>query len=191
VALYVDTGNAYLGAADFGRASLAYHRALAIDPTISQASSNLAYIQSIQGVNVPDESAIRSAFFLNNSITADMRLLIAAICFFAAIMLMIPWSTKYRRIMAFLAVIPLIGWVWMIAGALAQPKLDNSGIVVTESYLKTADNNGSANISETPVAPGMGVTVVESRDGWMQVKTTDGQKGWMNASAVEYIIPRT
>ncbi len=189
--LYVDTGNAYLGAADFGHAALAYHRALALDPSITQASSNLAYIQTVQGSNTANDSIIRSAFFLNNSITVDMRLLIAAICFFAAIMLIIPWSTKNRRFLVFLSVIPIIGWLWMLAGALAQPKLDNTGIVISESYLKTADNNGASNVSDMPTPPGITVTVIEDRNGWMQIKTEDGQKGWMNASAVEYVIPRS
>ena len=189
--LYVDTGNAYLGAADFGHAALAYQRALTLDPSITQASSNLAYIQSIQGANAANDSIIRSAFFLNNSITVDMRLLIAAICFFVAILLIIPWSTKNRRFMVFLSVIPFIGWVWMLAGALAQPKLNDTGIVITESYLKTADNSGASNVSDNQVAPGISVTVIEDRNGWIQVKTADGQKGWMNASAVEYVIPRS
>ena len=189
--LYVDTGNAYLGAADFGHAALAYQRALALDPSIAQASSNLAYIQSLQGTNAANDSIIRSAFFLNNSITVDMRLFIAAICFFVAILLIIPWSTKNRRFMIFLSVIPFIGWIWMLAGALAQPKLDDTGIVIAESYLKTADNSGAANVSDNQVTPGISVTVIEDRNGWVQVKTADGQKGWMNASAVEYVIPRS
>ena len=189
--LYVDAGNAYLGAVDFGRAALAYHRALTIDPAISQAKSNLAYIQDIQHDEASNVSFIQSAFFLSNKLTADMRFLIAAICFFVAVMLLIPWSRKNRRWISFMAVIPLIGWMWMMAGAFAQPKQTNGAIVMSESFLKTADNNGASNVSDNPVQPGIFVTVVESRDNWLQVKTNAGQKGWINRSAVEYIVPRS
>ena len=184
----LDAGNAALGAVDFGRASLAYHRALAIDPNLPQAKANLAYIQSAIGDESASQTNLSSVFFLNKMITRETRLLIAAILFALGILLLLPWNPKTRRVTSFLAIIPLLAWVWMLIGAYIQPK-SNDAIVMTESWLKTADNAGASNISNLPLEPGYSLSIVHTRDNWLQVETASGQKGWINRSSVAYIKP--
>ena len=183
----VDSGNASLAAMDFAHASLYYHRALAIDPSIRQAKTNLSYIQATLGDDTASEyQLVSSVFFLNESITRDMRLLLAALFFAIGILLIIPWHSRIRRITSFLAVIPFLAWIWMLAGAYIQPKSDDM-VVMTESYLKTADNAGSSNISAVPLEPGQGLALIHERDSWLQVETSSGQRGWISRSSVEFV----
>ena len=188
--LQVDTGNAALGAVDFGHAALAYRRALELDPSIAQAQNNLAYIQSIQ--NEPAQSSgqlISTAFFLNGMFSRDFLLLVAAICFAIGVLLIIPWSVKHRRVISYLSIIPFLLWIWVIAGVMLQPD-KNEGVVINEYFLKTADNPGASNISQNPLAPGFTVEIIRSNGDWFQVQSANGQKGWIQKSAIELVRPR-
>lgn len=188
-ALQVDYGNASLGAVDFGRAALAYQRALALDPSIEQAQNNLAYIQSIQGEPVSsDRLMISTAFFLNDVYSRDMRLLMAAILFALCGLMIVPWHEKSRRILRYLSVFPFVLWIWMIAGVCVEPE-KNEAVVMHESYLKTADNVGASNIVATPLEPGYSVEVVKTVGDWKQVKTPSGVRGWLPNSNIECVKP--
>ncbi len=188
--LQVDTGNAALGAVDFGHAALAYRRALELDPSITQAQNNLAYIQSVQ--NEPAQSSgqlISTAFFLNGMSSKDVLMLVAAICFAIGVLLIIPWSVKHRRVISYLSIIPFLLWIWVIAGVMLQPD-KNEGVVINEYFLKTADNPGASNISQNPLAPGYTVEIVRSNGDWFQIQAANGQKGWIQKSAIELVRPR-
>ncbi|MBQ1925441.1 MAG: BatD family protein [Proteobacteria bacterium] len=186
-ALLVDSGHAALGATDFGHAALAYSRALQLNPSLEDAQKNLAYIKTIQ--NEPAKSGSQlfsSSFFLNSILSRDDRLLLAAICFALGMLLIIPWSRKHRRWLCYLSTIPFILWIWLLAGTFFEPKSD-SAIVMSETYLKTADNTGAANVTPAPLEPGFTVEILKTSNGWHQVRTSNQDKGWLQASAVERI----
>lgn len=186
-AAWINAGNAYLGAVDFGRAVLNYKRALSLAPSNQQARTNLAYIQSVQNEPLDDASnLLSSAFFLNDSTTPETRLFIAAILFAAAVLLVVPWSEKHRKFFIYIATIPVILWLWMVLSVVAQ-KHDAEGVVLQECYLKTADNAGASNVSQTPLEPGFSVKILESRNDWYQVVHSNGQKGWIPRSGIESV----
>ncbi len=182
----VDAGNAALNAADFGHAVLAYKRALKIDPSLSQAQSNLAYIQSMQG-DVEHDSAkiISSVFFLDN-VPKETRLLIAAILFAFGMLLVIPWKPEHKRLMRWIAVLPLAIWLWLVIGVYASSEQEDA-VVMNEVFLKTADNAGASNASSTALLPGYTVHVIKMNGEWMQVKTLSGIQGWVKSSSVERV----
>ncbi len=183
--LYIDAGNAALGAADFAHAALSYKRALMIEPMNKQAQSNLAYIQSVQGERSADNAQLLSnTFFLNEHISRDTRLLIAAILFALAMFLFIPWFPKGRRITAYLAIFPMALWGWMLAGALFEPE-SHEAIVMDEVFLKTADNAGASNVSTMPLEPGFTVQILKTYNNWVQIQTSSGETGWLQNSAIE------
>lgn len=186
-ALRVDTANAALGAADFGRASLYYHRALAIDPDIDQAKANLAAIQSNNHRENPSsQAALATTFFLNGKLSGEKRLLLAAVFFAIGVLLIIPWRKNSRKVLSFLAVIPFVVWIWLMAGVYAQQKSADV-VVMTEAFLKSADNPGASNLTGSPVEPGSAFSVIQQRGSWIQVENTSGQKGWISDSAIAWI----
>ena len=185
--ILVDCGNAALGIADFGHAALAYQRALALDPSLEQAQNNLAYIRSVQGDTARESRRILStAFFLNDTYSRDTRLLIAAILFAIGILLVIPWNRKARRILCYLSVFPFILWIWMLASAFVENE-KNEAVVMSEVFLKTADNAGASNVSATPIEPGYTVTVIKTAGDWTQIQTRNGTRGWVSKGTIERI----
>ncbi len=183
----VNAGNAALGAADMGNAALNYKRALILDPSNEQARSNLAYIQSVQGEKVRlGGNDISSAFFFNRMMMPHQRLILAALFFALGLLLMLPWSAKSRKVMSFAGIVPLIAWIWLMAGHWTAPQIDE-GVIMSEVWLKTADNPGASNVSAAPLEPGFGVEILKTRDGWVQVRCGDGMQGWINQSAVEHV----
>ncbi len=185
--LLVDAGNAAYGASDLGHAVLCYKRALEIEPGMVQAQNNLVAIQSSL-YEAPRESSqvIASTFFLNNAFSRDTRLLFAAILFALGILLCIPWHPKYRKVTCYIAVIPFVFWLWMLVGAFIE-KESNEAVVMSEYYLKTADNPGASNVSSSPVEPGHTVEILREAESWTQVQTTRGVKGWLPSSSIEAV----
>lgn len=184
----VNAGNAALGAADFGAAALHYKRALTIDPNNEQARTNYAYIRSVQGEDQADDAQVlTTTFFLSNALTPDLRLLIAACLFALTILLIIPWSSKNRRLFIYLASIPAILWLWVILGMAFAPAPDEA-VVMQETFLKTADNIGASNAAPRPAQPGESVKkILTERNGWCQIQLVSGQQGWVTCSAIERI----
>lgn len=186
-AYYVDAGNAALGAVDMGHAVLNYKRALLRNPTNEQARYNLSYIESIQGEKVRHSGrAISSALFFDSVMTPEQRLLLAALFFAIGVLLMIPWHAKYRKVLSFIGIVPLIVWLWLMAGYWTSPQA-HEGVIMSEVWLKTADNAGASNVSAMALEPGYSVEIVKERDGWVQVRYGDGSQGWVSRTAVEYV----
>ena len=186
-AYYVDAGNAALGAVDMGHAVLNYKRALLRNPTNEQARYNLSYIESIQGEKVRHSGhAISSALFFDSVMTPEQRLLLAALFFAIGVLLMIPWHAKYRKVLSFIGIVPLIVWLWLMAGYWTSPQA-HEGVIMSEVWLKTADNAGASNVSAMALEPGYSVEIVKERDGWVQVRYGDGAQGWVSRTAVEYV----
>ena len=186
-AYYVDAGNAALGAVDMGHAVLNYKRALLRNPTNEQARYNLSYIESIQGEKVRHSGhAISSALFFDSVMTPDQLLLLAALFFAIGVLLMIPWHAKYRKVLSFIGIVPLIVWLWLMAGYWTSPQA-HEGVIMSEVWLKTADNAGASNVSAMALEPGYSVEIVKERDGWVQVRYGDGAQGWVSRTAVEYV----
>lgn len=184
---FINAGNASLGAVDMGQAVLNYKRALLRDPSNEQARSNLAYIQSIQGEDVSElDNRLSSTLFLNRFLTVDCRLLLAAIFFALGLICFIPWSEKHRKVFCFIGIFPLILWVWLLAGYWTTPA-NRTGVIQTETWLKTADNVGAENVSATPLEPGFSVEIVKERGDWVQVRYSGSQLGWMRRSSVESV----
>lgn len=187
LAYYVDAANAALGAVDMGNAVLNYKRALLQDPSNAQARNNLTYIQSIHGEKaIESGNAISSAIFFDRMMTPEQRLLLAAIFFALGLVLMLPWHARYRKVLSFMGIVPIIVWLWLMVGYWTSPQA-REGVVMTEAWLKTADNAGASNVSAVALEPGYSVEVLKEREGWVQVRGSDGSQGWLSRSAVEYV----
>ncbi len=187
--LCLDWGNAAFNAADLGSASLAWRRALLLDPTLENAKSNLSYLDSLLGVKTTQKQTDLSSkfFFLNQTLSVDQRRVAAALLFFFAMLLFLPNKPSVKRVLRPLAILPLIAWLWMLASVVSQDQRNDEVVVMSEVFLKTADNAGSANVSSAPIQSGTPAVIVETRGEWVEVRLPGEGQGWLNVSSIEHI----
>lgn len=191
--LLADWGNAALGAQDLGRATLAYRRALALEPGLARAERNLVWVRERAPSWLPRparERASDSLFFWHHALSMPARHLAGAIAFAAAVLLIAPWGTRRTRLLRRLAIVPALVWAAMVASILAQGDPADDAVVLTDGVpLLSADSPGAPPALPTPLPAGTEVTIQETRDIWTRVALASGTKGWLQSSTLERVRP--
>lgn len=191
-ALATDWGNAALGAQDLGRATLAYRRALALDPGHDQAERNLTWVRERAPAWLPRpsrESAADSLFFWHYALSVPARHLIAAVSFAAAVLLLAPWGWQ-PRLRRGLAVVPVVVWLAMMASVITASDPGADAVVLADAtVLRTADSTGASPALPNPLPAGAEVVIREERGAWTRVALADGTTGWLSGSAIERVQP--
>ncbi|HSN28888.1 MAG TPA: SH3 domain-containing protein, partial [Kofleriaceae bacterium] len=184
--LLADWGNAALAAGDVAHATLAYRRALALDAQNPRARHNLAWLRSRQPelFRPADESSGDSLFFFHSWPRAT-RLLVGAVAFAAAILLLVPWRGRRRRALTGLALLPAAIWIAMTISLLVEERRPADAVVVDDAVLRAADAMGAPPALSQPLPKGAEVTIIEQRDAWTKVHLASGTAGWVPAGAVE------
>jgi hypothetical protein len=191
-ALLTDWGNAALGAQDLGRATLAYRRALALDPGYDRAERNLAWVRERAPTWLPRpgrESAADSLFFWHYALSLPARHVIAAVAFAAAVLLLAPWAWR-PRLRRSLAAAPAVIWLAMVLSILYAPDPGAGAVVIADATpLRTADSAGAPPALPNPLPAGAEVVIRENRGSWTGVALADGTTGWLPSSAIERVQP--
>ncbi|MFT3697506.1 MAG: hypothetical protein QM831_30465 [Kofleriaceae bacterium] len=187
--LLTDWGNAALGAGDVGSATLAYRRALAIDPTNTRAKKNLNWLRSHAPDNlrpVASNGATDTLFFFN-SWSRARRLLVGGLAFAIAILVIVPWTGKRRRGMGLLAILPGAVWLAMTLSVVLEDRHADDAVVMDSVTLRAADSSGAPAALSTPLPRGTELTVVEKRADWAKVKIAAGTQGWIPSGAIQTV----
>jgi tetratricopeptide (TPR) repeat protein len=188
--LLTDWGNAALAAGDVSTATLAYRRALALDAENPRARHNLAWLRSRQSETVrPADDASSDTLFFFHEWPRSRRLLVGAIAFAAAILLLVPWRGRRHRALAGLALLPAAIWIAMTVSLLLENRHPDDAVVVDDAVLRAADSAGAPAALSQPLPRGAEVTIVERRDAWTKVRLSGGASGWVPSGAVERIAP--
>ena len=192
--LQVDWGNAALGAQDPGRAVLAYRRALKTAPDNERARANLAWLRDRLPGWLPRPAtagALDSLLFWREAFTAWQLHLIGGAAFAVGVLLLAPWRRRPQGLRA-LALPALIVWIVATGSALlARDGGDQAVVLLDSATLRSADSAGASPTFANPLPAGTEITVVESRDAWVRVALADGTRGWLAASAVEWVESAT
>ncbi|MCG8418412.1 MAG: BatD family protein [Proteobacteria bacterium] len=191
--LLTDWGNAAVGAQDMGRATLAYRRALSLEPGLTRAESNLSWVRSRLPSWLPrpqTERAGGSLLFWRHYLSVPERHLIGGAGFAVAVLLLVPWA-RQRTWLRWLAVLPVVVWIGMIASIVDEERPVNDAVVVTDGvFLLSADSAGAPPALSNPLPAGAEVIIAETREQWTRVALSDGVKtGWLPLSAVARVIP--
>lgn len=193
--LYVNLGNAALGAEQLGPAILAYRRALVLDPDHHRARQNIAHARSLlpDWIPRPEESGFLDTFFAwTGRLSSSELQMLAAVAFMIAAA-MVAASIRWRQpILRNLAVLPGIAWVFflgMILIVLRNGQDDAAVIVVPEVIARSADSAGAPPRFPQPLPSGTEVRVLETRDDWTRVRLFDGRDAWLPSSAAERVVP--
>ncbi|NLF71640.1 MAG: hypothetical protein GX575_21630 [Candidatus Anammoximicrobium sp.] len=191
--LYVNLGNAAMGAERLGPAILAYRRALWLDPNHHRAEQNLEHARTLlpDWVPRPERGGLLTTFFawVDRLSLRELQTL-AALTFFVAVAL-VAGAIRWRQpIFRNLAVIPGIVWLLLLGVVLSRAlgSADDAAVVtVSEAIARSADSAGAPARLPQPLPSGTEVRVVETRDDWARVRLYDGRDAWLPRSAVELV----
>jgi hypothetical protein len=186
--LLTDWGNAALGAGDVATATLAYRRALAVDGGNARARRNLTWLRSkLPDALRPAESTATDALFFFHQWPRPRRLLVGAVAFAIAILLLVPWVGRRRRALTGIAMLPLAVWLAMVVSLLLQDRRADDAVVMDGVVLRAADSAGAPAALTQPLPRGTEVRIVERRDSWAKIRLANGTAGWVPGGAVQRI----
>jgi hypothetical protein len=191
--LYLNLGNAALGAEHLGPAIIAYRRALLSDPTHARARQNLQHARTLlpDWVPTPDEDGRIGSFFdWTRRLRQGEWFGVAAIAFLIMMMLAAIYMRTGKSAARNLAVLIGILWIGMLGRALLDRTRESAPpavVVVPEVTARSADSiNAPARFPE-PLPGGSELQIEENRDDWIRVRLYDTREAWLPASAIEII----
>ncbi len=191
--LLIDWGNAALGAQDLGRATLAYRRALALDPSAMRAERNLSWVRNRMpkwAQPGPASSATDWFFFWNRYLPVPTRHLVGAAAFALAVLFLVPWARRPSWL-RWLALLPAFLWLVMMASIVFDEPEDRDAVVMSDgASLLSADSPGASLAAPEPLPAGVEVSIVERRGAWTHIRLVNGRHdGWLQTSAIAEVIP--
>ena len=189
--LLADWGNAALGAGEVGLATLAYRRALALDPSNARARHNLAWLRG----RLPERMQPKVAAGATDTLLffhrwpRARRLIVGAFAFALAVLLVVPWGTRKRRGGLFaVSLLALVVWVAMLASVVLEDRHGDDAVVIDSVTMRAADSAGAPAALVEPLPRGAEVTILERREQWTRISLSSGASGWVPDGAVERVI---
>ncbi len=193
--LYVNLGNAALGAERLGPAVLAYRRALLLDPDHHRARQNLAHARTLLAdwVPRPEEDGWFDTFFASSRRLSPDELRISAAAAFLLTAGLLGGSIRWRQAtLRNLAIAAACVWLSLIALMLFGSRLGTAQpavVIVPEVVARSADSSGAPARFPQPLPGGTELEVIETRDTWSRVRLYDGRDAWLPASALQVVKP--
>jgi len=194
--LYVNLGNAALGAGDLGAAVLAYRRALTLDPDHPRALQNLDHARGQLPVWVPrfeSVSVLDSFFFWQRSLSRPERWF-ASGCALLLAAVLLAWSIATRQVIfRNLAWAPGVAWVVILGSLLFDPAAeaeDDAVITAAEVEARAADSAVAPVLFSAPLPAGTEARILEDRPPWRRIRLANGRDVWVAATSVTLVTPR-
>ncbi len=199
VKLYYNLGNSYFKNGNIGRSILNYNRALVIDPSDEDVLYNLslAEVRAKDRINpVPKFFAARWVESLWSAMGSNVWAVIS-IVFFAMFLVAVvlymlssrlslrKWGFYGALAAAALAILTMLG-----AGHQKREFTHNDHAIVISSSVPVKSSPDQRSKDLFILHEGTKVKVLASLNGYVEIKIPDGNKGWLDGEAIEYIIPR-
>jgi tetratricopeptide (TPR) repeat protein len=193
--LYVNLGNAALGAERLGPAIAAYRRALQLDPDHARARQNLIHARSLlpDWVPRPEEGGILDTFFAwTGQLAPHEQQVLAAVLFLVWAVLMAVAIRWRRTVWRNVATIPGLLWlvlVLMMVFHATKRDLAPAVVIVPETVARAADSVNAPARLRQPLPSGTEVRIIERRGEWSHVRLADGRDAWVQHSNLEGTRP--
>jgi tetratricopeptide (TPR) repeat protein len=191
--LYVNLGNAALGAERLGPAIIAYRRALVMDPQHRRATENLRHARTLLPDWVPtpeDPIALGSFFDWARGLGRADGFGLAALAFFVTAILGSVYLRTEKPIARNGALLCAVLWIATLAGVLLEPdqaSVSEAVVVAAEVSARAADSiNAPVRFTE-PLPGGSEIQITEDREAWIRVRLYDSREAWLPASAIERV----
>ncbi len=188
--LLADWGNAALGAGDVATATIAYLRALALDPDNQRARRNLALLRArhADAFRPRSEATATDALLFFHAWPRSSKLVVGSIAFAIAVLLVVPWRGRRRRTLTGLALLPCTVWIAMLVSIATARTATDAGVIVEDVVMRAADSAGAPATLSQAIPRGSEVVVLEQRDRWTRVRIASGTTGWIPGAAVTRVV---
>ena len=183
----MDWGNAAVGAALLGEASLAYRSAARLDPRLDRAAQNLGWLEK----QLPDWAQAEAGsdplrtFLIWPAWLNPAELLLAGGGVFAlAVVLLLLRRRQLNPLAA------LLGLVWLSLVAASAFDLSGPSLAVIQSEagpLRAADSPGAPAVTAEWMPEGAAVHLLRIQGDWVEVALASGRRGWLPARAVAVV----
>lgn len=193
--LYLNWGNAALGAEHLGTAVLAFRRALSVDSQNQRARQNLQHARSLlpEWIPHPEEEIAFGSFFdwvrhLRGGDWFGLAALAFLLSLIAAAIYIRTGSTTTRNVAMIIGVL----WVALLVQGWRQNHTRNAMeavVTIEEVAVRAADSTNAPLRFPQPLSSGSEVRVIEARETWVHVGLPDGREGWLPRSAIEFVQP--
>ena len=194
--LYLNLGNAYFKRGMIGKALLNYNRALRFSPS----DKDVLYNISIANKYVQDKIDVIPTFFLQrwmnelrSSITsnawAGMSLVFFTLMLVAILVYLLTSTLKWRKIgfygaLGLLALFVISAW---FAGSQRKMLLNPDKAIIMSSAAPVKSSPDQSSKDLFVLHEGTKVAVKDSLGDFREIEISDGNKGWIEAKAIEMI----
>jgi tetratricopeptide (TPR) repeat protein len=184
--VYFNLGNANARVGANGLAILNYERALALDPSHSEAKANLKFLRDQSVAKVPVETWRQRAF---GALTLNGWAIAAAgLGWILVLFVFVPMITARRRtaVGIFASILTLFAFAYAVVGVWFTSRDLNAAIVIvnqTDARRAPADRADLADV----LPLGSKVMWLSERSGWVECELPDGSRGWVPAESVERV----
>lgn len=196
--LEYNIGNAYLQAADIGRAILHYRRAERLIPGDPLLADNLSLARSKRLTSIQasgHSELLRTLFFWHYETSLSSRLTAALALYVLCWLLLTIRNFQRRRGLTVAAVVCLLA-AGLAGGSTAATSLADertpAGVVLALDVpvYKGPGSTYQRQFAQ-PLQPGVEFTLRERRGQWWQIELLDGKTGWIDSAAAELIHTQT
>jgi tetratricopeptide (TPR) repeat protein len=191
--LQTNFGNAALQAEHIGRAVLAYHRALRLDPDATPARQNLAHIRTLlpSWVPRPGSSEGAPALLFYRRFSSTSRSNAAAVCFAMAAACLAISVRRREGAWRGAALTGSVAWALLVASIVFDSTEQESNLAVItadEALARSADSRLAGLAYPEPLPSGVEVEVLEERAEWTRVRLSNGRDVWVRGSDVTRVV---
>lgn len=191
--LYYNMGNTYLKLGKFGKAILYYEKAMRLMPHDGDLKSNLAYARSLVDItgSKPESVLLKAVniVFRPYSLRAvifSMSVLYLMLIVLAAVSIVNPVAGKRLRVsLIAVSVFFALNLFSAIVRYHDEQVLKHGIVVVGQAECKYEPIEKSTTYYN--VRDGNAVIILNTRNGWRQIKRPDGKIGWVGKDAVEEV----
>ena len=189
--LFYNMGNCYARMGELGEAKLFFERALIYNPSNSDASHNLDWVnlRITDALIEPRQELIDWIGQWGRSIMhADNWALVGWATILISVVLLFLRKTYYRQInWRWPFATSLIALAIILVGNLSVPRIKKAIVIERNSYGYSEPSTNSKRI--VLLSEGSAGTIVSKNDSWYYVELGDGRLAWFNTEEWESVLP--
>lgn len=194
--VYYNLGNAYFKNNQLARAILNYERALRLDPANEDIKHNIAFVnqQTIDKIEVQPEPFIKTwVRFVRDlfsikiwSIFSILFVAVGCVCIVLMIIFAVP---RWRMALFVVACIAFVVAVFSFVFANLQKNNVNrqDEAIIMDKIVTVKSTPDASGTNLFTVHEGIKVQITDRAGTWIEIRFTDGNKGWITNRTVEII----